>query len=178
MRRRSIVPPFLAALALFAPVFNAVELTPAAASALGPAARAHASAVACKPAVTRVSALTPGRYPEVTIRGTCFGTGGTFEASDSAHFRVIDLGPNGTLSELEAASTGPHGWWNGCSSRIDAVDGNGANGVTCTVSTWTNTSAHLSSVGGYYGYNGEFVVNKGDKVAMQIWNVQTGRARP
>ena len=46
--------------------------------------------------------------------------------------------------------------------------------MTCTVSTWTNTSAHLSSVGGYYGYNGEFVVNKGDKVAMQIWNVQTG----
>jgi hypothetical protein len=127
----------------------------------------------CAPAITHVSTFHAGADPSVTIYGTCFGTGGAFRASDRVDFRVSDLGPKGTLSEVTAATRVAHAWWNACSSRKDAVDTGHPDGVTCTVSSWSNTVITLASFDGYYGYQGSYVVNKGDKVAIQVWNVQT-----
>ena len=89
----------------------------------------------CTPVITHVSTFTPGQYPNVTIQGRCFGTRG-----DSYDLRVTDLGPNGTPSELDRATTGTHTWWRACSSW-----------VSCTVSNWTSTSITLASFGGSYG---------------------------
>ena len=116
----------------------------------------------CTPAITDVSAFTPGEYPNVTVQGTCFGTGGAFQAADSLDFSVTDLGPNGTLAVLEGASS-----WEACSRRPAEI-----NKVTCTVSHWTNTAITLASFSGAYGPGG-WAVAQGDKVAIQVWNAQT-----
>ena len=70
------------------------------------------------------------------------------------------------MNELELAKAGPDGWWNACSSRRSTINGDAANGVTCTVTAWTNTSITISSFHGYYGYGGDYVVKPGDKVAI------------
>jgi len=46
--------------------------------------------------------LPPGKVPDVTITGTCFGAAGAFNG-DSDHFRITDLGSRGTISDLENA---------------------------------------------------------------------------
>jgi uncharacterized protein YodC (DUF2158 family) len=127
----------------------------------------------CAPAITHVSTFHAGADPDLTINGNCFGTRGTFRAGDSVYFRVSDLGPTGTLSELTAATMAPHPWWNACSSRKDAVDTGQSDGVTCTVSSWSNTVLNLASLNGYYGHKGDYVVKNGDRVVIQVWNVQT-----
>jgi hypothetical protein len=116
----------------------------------------------CTPTITDVSAFTPGEYPNVRVQGTCFGTGGAFQATDSLDLSVTDLGPDGTLAELGGTSG-----WQACSRRPAEV-----NQVTCTVSHWTNTAITLASFSGLYGSDGWAVV-QGDKVAIQVWNAQT-----
>jgi hypothetical protein len=53
-----------------------------------------------------VSKFPPGKAPNVTITGTCFGTSGAFNG-DSDHFRITDPGSHGTISELENAGKIP-----------------------------------------------------------------------
>ncbi len=78
-------------------------LVPAAAAAgiLSTAGPAAALAAPCQPHISHVSKFPPGKIPNVTITGTCFGTGVAFTNGNSDHFRVTDLGPRGTISELE-----------------------------------------------------------------------------
>jgi len=116
--------------------------------------------------------------PSVTITGTCFGTGGAYTSGDSGHFRVTDLGPNGTISELENAGKVPQTWWNACAGSTDAINGHYPNVVTCDVPTWTDTMITFHSFGPAYGEYRDgvakevlnWVVATGDKVVVQVWN--------
>ena len=147
-------------------------LAPAASASASVSARAPAVA-ACKPSISHVSSFAAVEAPDVTIRGKCFGTGHPFTAGDSIYFRVTDVGPNGTLSEVEHATVGTHSWWSACSSRVDVINGS-PNGVKCTIGSWSNTAiTFVSFTGNYYGL-GSYSVKKGDKLVIQVWNHQTG----
>src|SRR5580698_9062118 len=114
---------------------------------------AGAVAAPCQPHIAHVSAFPPGKAPNVTVTGTCFGASGAFNG-DSDHFRVTDLGPRGTISELENAGKIPQTWWNACAGSTDAINGYSPNAVTCDVPSWTNTSITFRSFGSYYGDDG------------------------
>ncbi|MGA3220202.1 MAG: hypothetical protein ABSE77_14180, partial [Acidimicrobiales bacterium] len=124
------------------------------------------------------SKFRPGQAPNVTITGTCFGTGGAYLSGDSNHFRVTDLGPRGTISQLERAGKIPQTWWNACAGSTDAINGYSPNEVTCNVPRWTSTSITFRSFGpGYGAYregHGEevlnWVVTAGDRIVVQVWN--------
>ena len=109
------------------------------------------AATSCQPVISHVGEFRPGKTPDVAITGTCFGTGGAYSRSDSRHFRITDLGPHGTLQELEEAGKITQTWWNACAGHTDAVNGYVPNVVTCTVSTWTDTSLTFYSFGPAYG---------------------------
>ncbi len=126
----------------------------------------------CHPVITHVSEFRPGRTPDVAITGTCFGTKGAYSRSDSNHFRITDLGPHGTLAQLEDAGKIPQTWWNTCAGHTDAVNGYAPNVVTCTVSTWDDSSITFYSFGPSYGEDG-WVVSPGDKLVVQVWNATT-----
>jgi hypothetical protein len=136
-------------------------------SALGPVAPAGAVTL-CEPHISHVGALAPGQDPDVTITGTCFGTGGAFNGF-SDHFLVTDLGPHGTLGQLEDAVLPQWAWWDACARGTDLNNGTSPDVVTCDVPTWTNTSITLTSFGGKYGTS-NWVVGAGDKLVVQVWN--------
>jgi hypothetical protein len=136
------------------------------------AAGLAASATGCRPVIGHVAQFRPGKSPAVSITGTCFGTAGAYSRADSNHFRVTDLGPKGTLKELENAGKVPQTWWNACASHTDAINGYSPNVVTCTVSTWTDSAITFYSFGPSYGEDG-WVVNPGDKLVVQVWNANT-----
>ena len=129
-------------------------------------------ATGCQPVISHIGQFRPGKTPDVSITGSCFGTGGAYTRADSNHFRVTDLGPNGTLKELENAGKTPQTWWNACASHTDAINGYTPNVVTCTVSTWTDSSITFYSFGPAYGEDG-WVVNPNDKLVVQVWNANT-----
>ena len=130
------------------------------------------AATSCQPVISHVGEFRPGKTPDVAITGTCFGTGGAYSRSDSRHFRITDLGPHGTLQELEEAGKIPQTWWNACAGHTDAINGYVPNVVTCTVSTWTDTSITFYSFGPAYGEYG-WVVKPGDKLVVQVWNANS-----
>jgi hypothetical protein len=141
------------------------------------AGTAGAVVAPCQPHITHVGKFPPGQAPNVTITGTCFGTGGAFDG-DSDHFRITDLGPRGTISELENAGKVPQTWWNACAGATDAINGYSPNEVTCDVPKWTSTSITFHSFGSAYGEEKDgvgdeelnWVVNSGDKIVVQAWN--------
>jgi hypothetical protein len=135
------------------------------------AGTAGAVAAPCQPRITHVSKFPPGKAPDVTVTGTCFGIGGAFNG-DSDHFRITDLGPKGTISELENAGKIPQTWWNACAGSTDAINGYSPNVVTCDVPSWTNTSITFRSFGSYYGEEG-WVVSTGDKIVVQVWHASS-----
>ena len=138
-----------------------------------PGGAAHvAIAARCQPVIEHVSSFKAVRGPDVTITGKCFGTGGAYTDGDSRHFRVTDLGPHGTLKELEEAGSIPQTWWNACAGHTDAVNGYSPNVVTCTVPVWTNTSITFRSFGPAYSEDG-WTVSPGDKIVVQVWNANT-----
>lgn len=120
------------------------------------AQKAYAAASSCTPQLNAVSAFAAGQSPNVTIKGTCFGTNSPFTNNNSPYFR-ISINPS-TPSEWHACYTG------------DAP----ADSVTCNVSSWTNTTIKFAGFSGAYGQNG-WVVNKGTPLLIQIWNPQTGQ---
>jgi len=131
---------------------------------------------ACRPAITHVSPFPPGKSPDITISGTCFGADGAFADGDSEHFRISDLGPKGTMKEFQLMLTGaipPQPQvWNACANVDDKLNSGREDTVTCTVPTWTNTRVTMRSFGQGYGtLNWE--VKVGDKVVVQIWNAKT-----
>jgi hypothetical protein len=142
-----------------------------AAAVLWSAGTAGAVAAPCQPRITHVSKFPPGKAPNVTVTGTCFGTSGAFNG-DSDHFRITDMGPKGTISELENAGKIPQTWWNACAGSTDAINGYSPNVVTCDVPSWTNTSITFRSFGSYYGEDG-WVVRTGDKIVVQVWHASS-----
>jgi hypothetical protein len=165
-RRRLAMVPIGAAM----PLVLMLSLLPAGSTA-GAAGLVPAT-TSCQPVITHVGQFRPGKTPDVSITGSCFGTGGAYIRSDSRHFRVTDLGPSGTLKELEEAGKIPQTWWNACGGHTDAINGYAPNVVTCTVTTWTETSITFYSFGPAYGEDG-WVVNPGDKLVVQVWNANT-----
>lgn len=133
----------------------------------GPLAPAGAVTL-CEPHITHVGTVPPGQDPDVTITGTCFGTGGAFNGF-SDHFGITDLGPRGTLGELENVALAQPTWWDACAATTDANKGVSLSVVSCSVPAWTNTSITFKSFGGEYGAS-HWVVDAGDKVVVQVWN--------
>ena len=136
-------------------------------STLGPVAPAGAVTL-CQPHISHVSTVAPGQGPDVTITGTCFGTGGAFNGY-SDHFLITDLGPRGTAAELEDAVLSQWAWWDACARGTGLNNGTSPDVVTCDVPAWTDTSITLASFGGKYGTSG-WVASPGDKLVVQVWN--------
>ena len=120
--------------------------------------------IACAPVITSVSAFAAGQTPDVTIEGSCFGTGNAFSGSDNPYFMVVD-----NTYPSEAAPPGDPNW-QGCSS---IGNGYGAAVVTCDVASWADTQITFSGYTGGYGSN-YWVVNPGDAMSIYVWNAQTG----
>lgn len=157
----------------------ALGLVPTAGAALVLMTPADAGAVSapCEPHIAHISPFLPGKAPDVTITGTCFGAGHPFHGN-SDDFRVTDLGAHGSLSQLENAGKVQQTWWNACAGTTDAINGGAPNVVTCNVSAWSNTSITFNSFGSAYGEYREgpgneelnWVVATGDKVVVQVWD--------
>jgi hypothetical protein len=141
------------------------------------AAPAPGTAAKCSPVIKHVTQFNSGKTPGVTITGTCFGTGGAYMNGNSKHFRVTDLGPHGTIAQLLKIEKGtlPQNGWNACASFTDNINQHNPDVVTCDVPKWSNTSVTFSAFGRDYGAESSWVVNAGDKVIIQIWNVQSLR---
>jgi len=126
-----------------------------------------AEAGTCPPQITSVSAFAAGQSQTggVTITGTCFGTAPTGTSytynGDSAYFAITDPYPDGSYN-----------WWQACTSN----DPYGPNYITCSVTTWTNTSITFSGfTGGYADSGTDWVVTNGDPLVISVWNAQGGQ---
>jgi hypothetical protein len=106
----------------------------------------------CRPKITAVGPFQANGSQTVVIDGSCFGAGNTTSAADTAYFELSDL------------NTGWAGCW---------TDGHGEDWVTCDISSWTDHEVTFSGYTGYYGQDG-FVVAKGDRIEVQVWNPQSG----
>jgi serine/threonine protein kinase len=106
----------------------------------------------CTPKITAVGPFEAKGSQTEVIDGSCFGTGNTTSAADTAYFELSDL------------TTG----WGAC-----FTDGHGSDWVTCNISSWTNNYITFSGYTGSYGQDG-FVVNQGDRIEVQVWNPQSG----
>ncbi|HTV12606.1 MAG TPA: FGLLP motif-containing membrane protein [Acidimicrobiales bacterium] len=146
------------------------------------------SAAGCQPVITSFTSFKAGPYPQFTLSGSCFGTGGTILRSDSPHFGVVVFPPGTSLGQMKSVVGGSdvpqllH--WSACSD-IAGQPYVGPNGVNCNITSWTGTEITLSAFAGgdanipsFQGYphtfNYDYLMKKGDKVAVQVWNAQTG----
>src|SRR5437660_9810198 len=110
----------------------------------------------CAPQITSVGSFAAQQTQNVLIAGSCLGMNNTFSNTDSPYFKIT-INPS-TPSEWHACYTG------------DAP----ADSVTCSVSSWTDTSITFDGFTGAYGQNG-WVVNQGDPLLIQVWNPQTSQ---
>ena len=106
----------------------------------------------CTPTITAVGPFEATGTQTNVIDGSCFGTGNTTSAADTAYFEISDL------------TTGWAACW---------TSGGGADTVTCNISRWTDNYIIWSGYTGDYGQDG-FVVNNGDIIEIQVWNPQSG----
>ncbi len=106
----------------------------------------------CTPKIATVGAFEANGSQTVEITGSCFGTGNTTSAADTAYFKISDL------------TTGWAACW---------TDGHGEDWVTCNISSWTDNEITFSGYTGYYGQDG-FVVTDGQDIEVQVWNPQSG----
>lgn len=145
----------------------------------------------CSPTITgytKFQVTHNGVDPSFTLYGNCFGTGPILTASTTPYFRVVvfDRGTTLSFAQKVISSNGKvtGGWtnplspqkpgsrWNGCSSLVDGLNGFQANGVSCTVTRWSDKQVTLASYGGLYGQG--YTVAYGDLLVAQIWDPQTG----
>jgi hypothetical protein len=110
----------------------------------------------CTPQITSVSSFAAEPNQTANITGSCFGTNNTFSNADSQYFKI-------TMN----ASTSTE--WHACYTGDAPADS-----VTCTISSWTDTSITFSGFNGEYGSYG-WAVNQGDHLTIQIWNPQTNQ---
>jgi hypothetical protein len=124
-------------------------LTPVRAAA-GPAEGVAAAPAPCTPTITSIGRFRAQASQSVEIKGSCFGTGATLNQSNNFYLQIQDR------------STTPA--WSAC--YLEATDG-----VSCTVSSWTNDEITFNGFNGSYG--GDQALNPGDHLVVAIWNPQT-----
>ena len=100
----------------------------------------------CPAEITSVSPILPQQAQTITITGAGFGTQAAY-TGDSNYIEVVD-----TTSNWFAGHTG--------------------NGVTLTVSSWTDAQIVITGFAGSYGAN--HCIRAGDQLSVSVWNVQTG----
>jgi hypothetical protein len=104
------------------------------------------------PRIATVGAFEAAGTQTVYVTGSCFGTGNTSSAADTAYFEITDRTQG----------------WSGC-----WTDGPG-DLVTCNIFSWTNSEISFSGFAGYYGQGG-WVVSNGDDIEVKVWNAQSGK---
>ena len=103
------------------------------------------------PDITKVTKIKPEQYQKITISGSGFGTMQPYNG-DSAYIRIRD-------------KTGAWDAGHTSSSEIDSV--------WLDVTQWTDSKIVITGFTNDYGQQG-WVLNKGDKLAVQVWNAQDG----
>ena len=163
-------------------------LAAAASLALGASAAVVAVGGGCRPTITSHTSFEAGADPNFVIKGTCFGPSGTTTRTDSSHFGVVVFPPGTPVTEMETVVNGGtvtnllH--WSACSDYPNEPYV-GPDGVTCNITSWTNTSitfsafaggdANIPSFPGYpHTFQFDYVSKKGDQMVVQVWNSQTG----
>jgi hypothetical protein len=104
------------------------------------------------PEIKKFTKIKPQAIQKIVITGSGFGTASPYDG-DSAFIRIRD-------------DTG--GWDAGhtSSSEIDSV--------WLDVSEWTDSKIVITGFTNDYGESG-WILNKGDKVTVDVWNWQTGK---
>ena len=106
----------------------------------------------CTPRIATVGAFEAAGTQTVYVTGSCFGTGNTSSAADTAYFEITDRTKG----------------WSGCWT-------NGPGDlVTCNIFSWTDSEISFSGFAGYYGQGG-WVVSNGDDIEVKVWNAQSGK---
>jgi hypothetical protein len=108
----------------------------------------------CAPKISSVGPTGAAATRTLKIIGSCFGTGNTTSAADTAYFRISDLKKRR---------------WNGCWTGDPDTDQ-----VTCDISAWTNTTIIFNGFTGAFGRYG-WVIGDGDHLEIQVWNPQSGK---
>lgn len=124
---------------------------------LGVFGDSRAVADTCNPQVTSVSAVAAAQTQTITMDGSCLGTQAPYTAQDSNYFAIHDGSPTSG--------------WGACSTQ--PYDGTGANLVTCSVSSWTETSITFTGFDGSYGQNNWFL-STGDHLQFLVDNPLDG----
>jgi RHS repeat-associated protein len=110
-----------------------------------------AASAACTPSISSISALSDAETQTVTIVGSCFGTQAAYEDGDSASLELDD----------------ESGDWRACWEN----DPIAPNYVTCSISSWTDTSITFT---GFSGSWYRWSLSNGDSVDFLVNNPQTG----
>jgi hypothetical protein len=126
--------------------------SPGGGGATSPSPSRTSSRTSCTPQIATVGAFEAAGTQTVYITGSCFGTGNTSSAADTAYFEITDRTKG----------------WSGCWT-------NGPGDlVTCNIFSWTGSEISFSGFAGYYGQGG-WVVSNGDDMDVKVWNAQSGK---
>ena len=112
----------------------------------------------CAPQVSTVSPVLTVPDQTITIQGTCFGTHAPVNKNDTQYFGI----------KMRYQTTTNSSVWNACYTNDNPADS-----VTCTVTSWTDTTIVFSGFSGAYG--GGWSVNKGDLMLFEVWNPQSNQ---
>jgi Divergent InlB B-repeat domain/IPT/TIG domain len=107
--------------------------------------------VTCTPSISSVGSFSDASSQTVIISGSCFGTQSSYTDQDNPYFRISD-------------NTQP---WSGCRDASGNTDY-----VTCSISSWTNTSITFTGFDGAgpYGSGEEYHLDPGDQLGIMVWN--------
>ncbi len=108
-------------------------------------------ATGAKPDITKVSRIKPQQYQKIVISGSGFGTMQPYNG-DSAYIRIRD-------------KTGAWDAGHTSSSEIDSV--------WLDVTQWSDSKIVITGFTNDYGQQ-NWVLNKGDKIEVYVWNAQDG----
>lgn len=93
-------------------------------------AKYKTSSTPCTPSITSVGTFQAQASQSVEILGSCFGTGPALNASDTFNLMISDR-----------SATVP---WSACNLGV-------SDGITCSVSSWTNDEITFTGFNGVYG---------------------------
>jgi hypothetical protein len=108
-------------------------------------------ATGTEPIITKVSRIKPQQYQKIVISGSGFGTMQPYNGN-SAYIRIRD-------------KTGAWDAGHVSSSEIDSV--------WLDVTQWSDSKIVITGFTNDYGQQ-NWILNKGDKLAVDVWNAQDG----
>ena len=114
-------------------------------------AKYKTSSTPCTPSITSVGTFQAQASQSVEILGSCFGTGPALNASDTFNLMISDR-----------SATVP---WSACNLGV-------SDGITCSVSSWTNDEITFTGFNGVYG-TVRHRLKAGDELIVAVWNPQT-----